>query len=137
MTTQIDPELVNTVFLSCLFREEEVPLNGALPENTVLVEGIQCKFGFHHDRLFSHKEQVRSWLALLPHTFRKNEGGGWSFLEACKQSDDTQWTGLHHRMNQLFTLGIGLGLAKWLAPKEMWSILPGGSPYVEIDIEEK
>jgi hypothetical protein len=37
-------------------------------------------------------------------------------------------------MEQLFQLGIGLGLAKWQLPPEMWGVLPGGMPYVVIEV---
>jgi hypothetical protein len=37
-------------------------------------------------------------------------------------------------MEMLFCLGIGMGLAKWLLPKNMWSALPGGMPYVGITL---
>ena len=70
----------------------------------------------------------------LPHQFRKSAGGGWSFLNACNQEDGEQWTGLHQRMDQLFAMAIGLGLAKWCLPRAMWDVFPGGMPYVVVEI---
>ena len=39
-------------------------------------------------------------------------------------------------MEQLLTLGIGLGYAKYLMPREMWKMFPGGMPYFQIDLED-
>jgi hypothetical protein len=128
----IDPDTVNAVFLDCLFRPEEI-VDGKPPKDAVIVEGVMHKVGFNRERLGSHREQVREWLRLLPTEFRKTGGGGWTFLNACNQADGEQWTGLHQRMDQLFTLGIGLGIAQWQMPREMWSMFPGGMPYVQIE----
>lgn len=133
MKHKIDPEVVEAVFMDCLFRPEEVP-DGKPPDDAVIAEGIMHRIGFNRARLESHREEVRDWLALLPNEFRKSDGGGWTFLNACHQSDGTQWTGLHQRMEQLFTLGIGLGLAKWQMPRETWTVLPGGMPFVQIEM---
>lgn len=133
MTTHIDPQAVETVFRDCLFKDEEVP-DRKPPADAVIVEGVLLKVGFNSQRLESHREEVRAWLALLPMEFHKNGGGGWSFLNACNQSDGTQWTDFHQRMDQLFMLGIGLGLATYLIPREMWDVLPGGVPYVQVEV---
>jgi hypothetical protein len=37
-------------------------------------------------------------------------------------------------MEQLFTLGIALGLAQWQLPRDMWDIFPGGMPYVSVNL---
>ena len=129
---RIDPEAVDAVFRDCLYTEDE--LSGARNGEAVFAQGITGKFGFHPERLKSHADEVRAWLALLPRQFRKSEGGGWTFLNACNQDDGHQWTGLHQRMDQLFTLGIALGLAQWQLPREMWDILPGGMPYVCVNL---
>lgn len=143
MTDKIDPEAVEAVLKDCLYREEEAPelvevplkeRGGRLPEGCVQVGGILSSYGFHPQRLESHREQVKEWLALLPTEFRKTGGGGWSFLNACYQANGEQWTGLHVRMEQLFCLAIGLELAAWRMPRDMWSVLPEGMPYVVIYI---
>jgi hypothetical protein len=132
----IDPEAVEKVFLDCLFRDDEV-VNGVPTTEPVVVEGITSMFGFHPERLQSHRDEVAGWLLLLPVEFQSTAqggGGGWSFLNACDDVNGNQWTGLHQRMEQLFTLGIALGLAKWQLPRKVWSVLPGGMPYVVVDI---
>jgi len=127
---------LETTIMDCLYWDGEID-NGQVPEGAILVEGIVNKFGFHSERLESHRQQISDWLVALPHQFHKLGGGGWTFLNACTQENGVQWTGEHFRMEQLFCLGIGLGLVKCQLPRDMWSILPGGVPYYVIDLEVK
>lgn len=126
----IDSERVGDILMDCLFREGE-PIDGA-----ILVEGVINPFGLHPGRLESHRAEVTEMLQNLPLPFRPTSvaggGGGWSFLNACQDANDEQWTGLHRIMDALFVLGIGLKLATWLLPRDMWSALPGGVPYVAV-----
>lgn len=85
MKTTIDPNVVEQVFLDCLFRSEEI-VDGKTPEGAVIAEGIMAKVGFHQGRLQSHATEIREWLSLLPTEFHKNGGGGWTFLNACNQA---------------------------------------------------
>lgn len=124
----IDAQELETVFISCLFTDDE-PI-----EDAVEVEGIMARFGFHPGRLEASREQVKGWLAQLPDSFHKHSGGGMSFLNACMTRDDEHW-GEHPSMDRLFCLGIGLGMAKCLMPREVWSALPGGMPYYMVDLD--
>lgn len=126
---------VEEIFLDCLYKDEEMigcP-DGEAPEGAVIVEGILSRFGLHPDRLERHRGEVTDMLMNLPTQFRKSEGGGWSFLQACQDRNDVQWTGFHMIMSQLFTLGMGLGIVHYLLPREMWSALPGSMLYLVID----
>jgi len=98
------------------------------------VEGVRSKFGFHPRRIKTHENQIIEFLQELPPQFHKNSGGGWSFLNLCNTKDGEQWTGFHLRMEQLVCLGMAIGKMKYLLPKEVWSALPGGMPYVMIDL---
>lgn len=135
----IDPEQVNEAFLEVLYTDAEVKESkGKAPEGTVIVEGIMNRFGFHPGRLEEKRDEVRHWLRALPHQFHADGGddsGGWSFLNACNQENGVQWTGLHIRMEQLFCLGMGLGLVKSQLPRRVWTHLPGGMPYYVIDLD--
>ena len=107
-------------------------------ETALLIErkkGIRNKLRFRPGRLEEKRAKVTEWLKALPLQFRKNSGGGWSFLNACNQENGVQWTGFHQRMDQLFCLGMGLGLVECQMPREMWKILPGGMPYYVINVE--
>ena len=119
---------VEKVFKDCLFLDDENH------DNYIKAEGITLSVGFHPERLKSYREDVRTMLQCLPIEFQRTpEGeGGWSFLNACNDKDGKQWTGEQKIMEQLFLLGISLNLAQWLMPKEMWSALPGGVPYVVV-----
>ena len=133
----IDPEAVRAAFVSCLYTGDELRgmKKGEVPKGAVIVEGIRSRYGFHPKRLEEKRFQVKRWLKALPHSFREKSGEGWSFLQACTQENGVQWTGLHERMEQLFCLAMGLGLAKCLASREMWTALPGGMPYYSISVK--
>ena len=88
-------------------------------------------YGFHPDRLETHKTEIAELLAELPDNFQAEIGGGWSFLNACMTKDDKQW-GEHRDIECLVALGIATDQAKWMMPRDMWSILPGGMPYFSV-----
>ena len=120
-------EQVNAIFMDSLFRE------GEDTSNHIKAEGIINSVGFHPERLQYHKIEIEAMLDELPENFKKSGGGGWSFLNACNDKHGNQWTGLHQHMEQLFQLGIGIGKVKYLTPRDMWSVLPGGMPYIVIE----
>ena len=133
----INSQEVEKAFLECLYRPNEVKdlKEGEAPKDAVIVEGIQTKFGFHPVRLEKQRAKVIEWLKALPHQFRRNAGGGWSFLEACNQENGVLWTGLHQRVEQLFCMAVGLKLAECQMPRDMWAMLPGGLPYYAINLK--
>jgi len=122
----LNPEHLQTIFLECLFKDDEDK------SNYVKAEGINSTYGFHPERLESHRQDVAEMLAELPDEFKASAGGGWSFLNACMDRHGNQWTGLHQIMEQLFVLGIALGLVEYQLPRELWSSLPGGMPYIVV-----
>lgn len=132
MTDILTADRVEEILADCLFRDEEVEDLGReeIVARAVVAEGILNPFAFHPERLASHRDEVYEMLGELPDNYRASKGGGWSFLNACDDKHGNQWTGLHQTMDHLFVLGIGLGLAKWLLPRELWAALPGGMPYV-------
>ena len=130
--TELTSATVDSIFRDCLFLDEEIERPGEMPEGGVTVEGVLGKFELHSERLEGHRGEVAEMLHQLPDDFIEGAGGGMSFVNACDTKDGKQWTGLHSAMDQLFVLGIGLKLCKWTLPREMWSVLPGGMPYVTI-----
>jgi hypothetical protein len=122
---------------SPLYRSDEVT-GGNPPDDAVKVEGIVRNFAFHHDRLRALKPKVESVIReVVSDRFFKNKGGGASFLELCNDRHGEQW-GEHPSMELLVVLATGLGLAGYCAPRELWSVLPGGMPYVWFaDLHEK
>lgn len=130
----IDPEKVTEAFLDCLFKVDEISSDGKPCLDPIQVHGITVFIGFHPERLEQKRKIVKEWLEALPTEFRKSNGGGWSFLNACNQANGIQWTGLQQVMEQLMMLGIGLKMVSYPFPKELWSALPGGVPYFMIEI---
>lgn len=116
---------VITILKDCLFKDDEPQ------DNPILVKGIVSDFGFHPKRIESHKKDIVDMLKQLPKNFKTDEGGGWSFLQACNDINGNQW-GEHRSMEALFVLGLAIQKVKLLIPKEMWSALPGGMPYYAI-----
>lgn len=120
---------VNEVFLHCLYSQDELPADGSPPSGAVLVEGIVRKFGLHPERLDEKRCEIREMLLELPTEF--SEGGGWSFLKMCVDKNGHQW-GEHPDMEELLVLGIATKQAAYCMPRDMWSLLPGGVPYVAV-----
>jgi len=127
----IDANRVEAIIKDCLFRDDELK-NGKPITEMVEVKGIMHNMGFHKERLLKHRDEVKIILNNLPEQFHKNIGGGWSFLNACQDKNDIQWTGLHERMEQLFLLGLGLGLCEFTCSRDIWPMMPGGMPYITI-----
>lgn len=114
---------VEHIFQDCLFNE------GEDTTDHVKAPGITTNVGFHPGRLVGHKAAIEEMLDELPESFKKTGGGGMSFLGACEDKDGNQWTGQHRIMEQLFQLGVAVGKAQLLVPREKWGGLPGGMPY--------
>lgn len=103
-------------------------LNGS-EDGALRVDGIVRNFGFSPVKIDQHREEIRALLNEMPDTFHKGKGDGWSFLNLCNDKLGNQW-GEHRDMEALVALGIAAGMASYLLPRDMWSILPGGVPYV-------
>lgn len=123
---------VNKTFMNCLFEDEEIKGKDDKDIIYVPVKGIMTNIGFHPERLESHREEVKELLSQLPEPFFKSKGGGWSFLNMPMNNKNEQW-GEQRNAEQLLLLGMGLGLAEIQLPRELWSTLPGGVPYLCIN----
>lgn len=140
MSYKLTADRVEAVLKDSLFDAAEV--EGLTREEalakSVVVEGIDQSYALHPDRLANHRDEVYEMLSELPDVFRvSSAGGGSSFLKARQDKHGNRWTGFDRTVDQLFVLGIAVGLAKWLAPREMWTALPGGMPYVAfLDTDE-
>lgn len=127
---------VHDIFMDCLFKDTPKSGTKYLP-----AEGLTTNVGFNTDKINKYANDIKSLLNELPETFRETVGGGWSFLEAYLYKDGNHW-GEHTNMQELLLLGIASGYAKYLLPRELWTVLPGGVPYfVVLDdrqtVEEK
>lgn len=131
MPTKLTSDRVHELFLDCLFRDEE--LAGGMPYTRVIKgEGITKTAGFCAERLEGHRAEIAELCEELPPEFKD----GWSFLNMCNTKDGELWTGEHRTMEELVMLGMAAGKIKLCAPKELWSVLPGGMPYYQVTREE-
>jgi len=140
MAPTLNAERVQAILRDCLYRDDEVPEDGSAPEGAVVVEGVLRKFGLHPGRLKTHEAEVRSMLEELPDSFKVGSGGGMSFLHACNDRHGNQWTDFHRTMDELFVLGQSIGCVWYCLPRDLWGALPGGVPYLTVDLrsdEEK
>lgn len=106
---------------------------GTQSDGMINVEGIKANYAFSTSRIAEHADEIGALLAELPDEFHADKGGGWSFLNACNDRHDNQWTGLHSQMEKLFALGIAAGKARWSLPRELWSACRGEMPYVTVN----
>lgn len=136
----ISADRLEAIMRDSMYRPEEVAgvAEGEAPPGAVVVEGVLAKFGFHPARVESHRAELTAMLAQLPDDFRGDgPGGGGSFLVACVDRDGVQWTGMHRSVEQLFVLGMALGLVRCLVARPQWAILPGGMPYYAVDLPKE
>ena len=119
-------EKVHTVFMKCLFKE------GEQTDNHKIGQGVMIKVGFNPERLKENEPVIIEMINDLPDEFKKTGGGGISFLNMCNDKNGNQWANLHKTMDELVVLGNAIGKLSFLMPKEMWSVLPGGMPYLVV-----
>lgn len=122
----IDSARVEELFQQCLSSESS--------SDSLLIEGVVNQAYLNKILLEQNRNEIVAMLLELPDQFRKSGGQGWSFLNACYDRHDNQWTGFHLIMEQLFMLGMGLELVSYTLPREYWSALPGGVPYITIEM---
>jgi hypothetical protein len=123
---KLDANKVREIFVDSLYKEDEVDKS-----NAILVDGITVKVGFNPVRLNSHNTEIIELLDELNDNFKQSVGGGYSFLSACYDKHGNLW-GEHRNMEELFLLGMAINKVSYLLPREMWSALPGGVPYLVI-----
>lgn len=116
---------VHDTFMKCLFVENEDTTNH------VAAKGIVTHVGFHPERLKENTQNILDMLDELPDDFKANVGGGMSFLSLGVTKEDVYW-GEHQTMDQLVCLGLAINKLEYCLPRELWSALPGGVPYIVI-----
>lgn len=123
---------VRTIFSDCLFTPEEVKAaENGVPENVVKVEGVVNNFGFHAERLESHRQDVIGFLSQVQDGFKEESPEqGLSFIQLAVTKSGSLW-GEHPSMEQLMCLAIGLNLMTTLLPRKLW-FLTMGVPMLQI-----
>ena len=119
-------QIVSETFKYCLFKE------GENTDNPVYGEGARTHVGFNPERLQESIFKIVEMLNELPDSFKISGGGGMSFLNMGVDKNNNEWTGLHRNIDELVCLGLASGKMTYLIPREMWSVLPGGMPYLVV-----
>lgn len=124
----LTPEVVKEIMMDCLGEEN---MDQA---NLLVVQGITRVFGFQRDKIAARRKDIRHLLMQLHPTFRKSSGGGWSFVYMTCRGENMEetWGGQIHA-EELFCIGVAAELAACLVPREFWSSLPYGVPYIGFD----
>lgn len=133
MKPLIDAADVHAAMKYCLFNDAEIAdyAPGTAPPGAVIVESVAGKFGLHPGRLDEKKATIRAMLDNLDPAFRVGTGDGYSFLHMPFDKNRKQW-GEQPTADVLLALGIAIGYARILIPRDMWYAFPGGAPYVQI-----
>jgi len=128
---KLTTENVTNVLNACFYTDAEIA-DGAV-EDSLVIDSITMKIGLHPGRVDQHRDEIKEMLSELDEKFFKGTGDGFSFLGLCETKDGHQW-GEHRDMEALCVLAIAASLGQWCAPREMWSVFPGGMPYVVFDL---
>lgn len=93
-----------------------------------------CAHTLSDSRLYKYREDVIRMLLSLKPEARVDEKGGMSVAVMTYRGDNTQWTDDMSDIDKLIALGMAMGLLSFCAPRDKWPALPGGLPYVRIEI---
>lgn len=131
---------VNSVFMNCLYQHDEISAMKlppwTQPSEGVLVEGLRYTLAFHPLRLQAYRAEVIEFVQAMDPAFHSGSGGGSSFLNLCMDKDGEQW-GEHRECDQLLCLALACGFASYLMPREFWSAMPGGLPYIVFSLPQE
>lgn len=138
--TELNTENVDRIFADCMFRSHEEYEECKKEGLHFFVRSIQntnVNVGFHPERIEKHRQEIREMLLQLPEGFFKDKGGGASFLQAACAKDGELWAGFHTEVEKLCLLGLASKQMRMLTPDaEIWPMLPGGMPYLRVEIEQ-
>lgn len=131
----INPNRVSEILKDCYYPKGEIELKDIAAHGTI--HGITYSYLLNPEKTAIHKEEIKNILAELSDSFfmgsRETAGGGDSFLNMCMDRHGNHW-GEHINCEELYVLGAACGFAQFGMKKEMWFLLPGGMPYICIDL---
>lgn len=135
--TTLTPQAVQDLLEQCLPYEKTEMTDEQILELVdagylIKTPGIMATFVFDPKKIEEHKAEICDLASQLHDEFFMDTGGGWSFLNICSDKDDNLWTGEHRVCEMLCVLMIAAGIANWVGPKEIWEVMPGGMPYIQI-----
>lgn len=118
---------VNDTFLNCLYETTPDDL-----DKVHIISGVNMRVGFDPNKLKDNETNITQMLSDLSDDFKKTGGGGMSFLNACVDKEGNHWAE-HQTIDKLVCLGLATGKVEYSMPREMWSALPGGMPYIVVN----
>ncbi len=119
---------------ACFYPEGTTEEN--LPEDAVKVEGITSTLVFNPEKLKENHADIVGYLEQLPEECRvSNDIDGLSFLAMCVDKNKDLW-GQHPEMQMLLCLGLAIERVKFVMPRPVWRMFPGGMPYFQYIDEE-
>jgi hypothetical protein len=98
------------------------------------VVGWLLRHTFSIKKLHGYREEIIRMLLSLPAGFRSDVGEGGSVGNMIERGDGVIWSVDMADIEKLVALGIASGLMNFCAPREVWHMLPGGLPYVRVEI---
>jgi hypothetical protein len=107
---------------------------GSAPAHNVEVEGWLVRHTFSIMRLQRSRETIIRMLLSLHPGFRSDEGQGGSVGAMVTRGDGNVWSTDLTDIEKLVALGLASGLVTFCAPRDKWASLPGGLPYVRVEI---
>jgi hypothetical protein len=125
---------VNEIFMDCLYEEKDLPEDKSTPKDAVLAEGLTLNVGFHPEKLKSHRQEIIEVIKEMPDAFIKGNAEPIDchfYLHRGLKKCALQ----HQTMEELVLLAIASELGGYCLPRETWSALPGGVPYVWFSTE--
>jgi hypothetical protein len=129
---------VQQTLIACLYDDSDIE-NGAVKQTApqpIKVHSVMLRAGFNPVKLAAQRDNIKSMLKHLPAEFQSAPvgGDGMSFLQMCVTKEGTHW-GEHRNCDELVALGLASGLVEFNMPREIWSALPGGMPYLKTTSE--
>lgn len=104
-------------------------------EGVLLVESTMQTTAMVEERLQKYEDTILALIGELSDDFIDGKGGGMSLMNLVVDKHGNQW-GEQWQADLFFALAKGLSLARFCLPREMWSSLPGGMPYVSFRNKE-
>lgn len=132
---KLTAENVNSLFLSCLFKDEEISGDGVPVVEYVVSEGVIVSVGLHKERVLAAKDTIILLAKQLPESFCTE---GDSFLRLCtsREEPDDVWC-QHRTADEMVMLMLAAGIAEYNLTRAFWPSLPGGVPYIKINLPEE
>ena len=122
----LDTDRVRTTYEKC-YRDETF-------QGGIRVEAWMLAHTFSSKQLDKHREDIIKMLLALQPGYRTDIKGGGSVVSMIFRGDNSMWTDDHTDIEKLLALGLALNLVSFCAPRDKWAALPGGLPYVRIEI---